>query len=204
MAVNTGKPESAVGAEERVEELVAKAQGGCLLSYERLVEHFQDRLFTFLVQLAGNAHDAEDIAQETFVKAYLHLANFDGRARFSTWLYAIGKNTAYNHLRRRKTHQPIEELAEVLPAGEEDTDPNDRESIWAAARTLKPKLFETLWLFYAEGFSLKEIAGIMKTSAITTRVNLHRARAALGRKLERTRAAGLAHGGRPSKIGGAI
>lgn len=171
--------------EESSEQLVAKAQAGCLLSYERLVRMHQDRLFTFLVQMTRNEHDAEDIAQETFVKVYHHLRSFDGRARFSTWLFAIAKNTALNHLRRRRTHQPIEEIAEILPAEEPAIDGNERESIWTAARMLKPKLFETLWLFYAEGFSLKEIAEIMQTNAITVRVNLHRARAALGKKLER-------------------
>jgi RNA polymerase sigma-70 factor (ECF subfamily) len=170
---------------ETGEELAAKAAAGCLLSFERLVRTYQDRLFTFLLQIVQNEHDAEDIAQETFVKAYNHLGRFDGRARFSTWLYAIAKNTAFNHLRRRRSHQPIEELAEVLPAPEAALDNNERASIWAAAKTLKPKYSETLWLFYAEGFSLKEVAEIMNTNSITVRVNLHRARAALGKKLER-------------------
>jgi RNA polymerase sigma-70 factor (ECF subfamily) len=138
-----------------------------------------------LLQIVGNAHDAEDIAQEAFVKAYTHLSRFDGRARFSTWLYAIAKNTALNYLRRRRFHEPIEELAELLPSPEAARDDNDHQSIWALARTLKPKQFETLWLFYAEGFSLKEISEIMQTNAITVRVNLHRARATLGRKLRR-------------------
>jgi RNA polymerase sigma-70 factor, ECF subfamily len=176
---------SSMTEEETGEQLVAKAQTGCLLSYERLVRMHQDRLFTFLLQILGNAHDAEDVAQETFVKVYTHLASFDGRARFSTWLFAIAKNTALNHLRKRRTHQPIEEMAEVLPSEEAQMEANERESIWAAAKTLKPKYFETLWLFYAEGFSLKEVAKIMNSNSITVRVNLHRARVALGKKLVR-------------------
>jgi RNA polymerase sigma-70 factor, ECF subfamily len=165
------------------EQLVREAQTGCLLSFERLVEYFQDRLFTFLVQIVGNEHDAQDIAQETFIKVYNHLASYDGRARFSTWLFAIAKNTAYNHLRRRKVHQPIDAFAEVLTAVSPAVDPSERESLWNVARTLKPKFFETLWLFYAEGFSLKEIAEILNTNSLTVRVNLHRARNALGKKL---------------------
>jgi RNA polymerase sigma-70 factor, ECF subfamily len=178
--------------EESAEQLVARAQTGCLLAYERLVVLFQDRLFTYLGQLLGNDQDAEDVAQDAFIKAYQHLATFDGRSRFSTWLYAIAKNTAYNHLRRRRYHVPIEDLADVLPAVELPRAVSDGESIWALARQLKPKFYETLWLFYAEGFSLKEVSEITGTNAITVRVNLHRARAALGKKLRRYEAVDLA------------
>ena len=190
----TSPPETLAAEGESGEALARQAQTGCLLAYERLVQLYQDRLFTFLVQIVKNEHDAEDIAQETFVKVYHHLSAFDGRARFSTWLFAIAKNTAFNHLRRRRFHEPIDELAEVLPAAEPAVDANERESIWAAARQLKPHYFETLWLFYAEGFSLKEISEIMKTHAITVRVNLHRARAALGKKLEKINSPILARG----------
>lgn len=171
---------------ETGEELVTRAQAGCLVSFEKLVTLHQDRLFTFLLQMVGNRQDAEDVAQESFVKAYQHLANYDGRARFSTWLFAIAKNTAYNHLRRRRPHQPIEDLVEVLAEDPPALDSSERNSIWDLARQLKPTLFETLWLFYAEGFSLKEIAEIMHVNAITARVNLFRARAALGGKLKKS------------------
>ena len=169
---------------ESLEQLAAKAQAGCSLSFERVVEQTKDRLFTYLMQMVGNEHDAEDIAQETFIKAFRHLHQFDGRARFTTWLYTIAKNTAFTHLRRRRFHQPIEELGDILSTdARPKADPGD--SIWHIARQLKPKFYETLWLFYAEGFSLKETAVIMKTNPITVRVNLHRARAALEKKLSR-------------------
>lgn len=173
--------------EETNERLAEKAKAGCLLSFEKIVELNKDRLFTYLMQLVGNAHDAQDLAQEAFIKAYRNLHSFDGRARFSTWLYAIAKNSAFTFLRRRKPQQPIEGLDELLPA-EELRDPSEAESIWFEARKLKPKFYETLWLFYAEGFSLKETAEIMKTNAVTVRVNLYRAREALGKKLRRASA----------------
>jgi RNA polymerase sigma-70 factor (ECF subfamily) len=167
---------------DSLEQLAGQAQAGCLLSFERIVEQCKERLFTYLVQLVGNAQDAEDIAQETFIKAYRHLQSFDGRSRFTTWLYAIAKNTAFTHLRRRKPSQPIEELAETLPAPPERIDSGQINSLWNVARTLKPQLFEVLWLFYGEGFSLKEIAQVTNGNAVTVRVNLHRARAALAKK----------------------
>jgi RNA polymerase sigma-70 factor, ECF subfamily len=169
---------------DSLEQLAEEARAGCLLSFERIVEQTKDRLFSYLVQLVGNAQDAEDIAQETFIKAYKHLQSFDGRSRFSTWLYAIAKNTAFSHLRRRKPSQPIEELADVLAAEPESIDTDQVSSVWTAARTLKPALFEVLWLFYGEGFSLKEIARITNGNAVTVRVNLYRARAALAKKCQ--------------------
>jgi RNA polymerase sigma-70 factor (ECF subfamily) len=166
--------------EESLEELAARARAGSMPAFEQIVEETKDRLFNYVLQLVRNEHDAEDLTQEAFIKAYRNLRAFDGRARFTTWLYAIAKNAAFSHLRRRKVHQPIEELEEVL-AGESSPEPDD--SIWKLARKLKPKFYETLWLFYAEGFSLKETAAIMNTNLITVRVNLYRARAALGKKL---------------------
>src|SRR5688500_13131285 len=129
------------------------------------------------MQLVANQHDAEDLAQEAFVKAYRNIHTFDGRARFTTWLYTIAKNTAFTQLRKRRWHQPIEELEDVLTAsGPIFSEGDEAKSIWKMARQLKPAFYETLWLFYAEGFSLKETATIMKTNPITVRVNLHRAR----------------------------
>ncbi len=171
--------------EESAEQLVAKAQAGCLVSFEKIVQRNKDRLFTYLVQMLGNDHDAEDVAQEAFIKAYRNLHTFNGKARFTTWLFAIAKNTALTHLRKRKPFQPIDEIEEVLSAPEVK-DTGDAESIWSAARKLKPKFYDTLWLFYAEGFSLKETAEILNTNAITVRVNLHRARTALARRLRKT------------------
>lgn len=167
---------------ESIEQLADRAQAGCLVSFEKIVEECKERLFTYLIQLVGNAEDAEDIAQETFIKAYRHLASFDRKARFTTWLYAIAKNTAFTYLRRRKPNQPIDGLEEVLPAPEDPIDFEQVDSVWTVARTLKPALFEVLWLFYGEGFSLKEIARITGGNAVTVRVNLHRARAALTKK----------------------
>ena len=167
---------------DSLEQLADRARAGCLVSFERIVEQCKGRLFTYLVQLVGNAQDAEDIAQETFIKAFRHLPSFDGRSRFTTWLYAIGKNTAFTHLRRRKPTQPIDEIAEILPSPAERYDSDQVHSVWSIARTLKPQLFEVLWLFYGEGFSLKELAEITGGNAVTVRVNLHRARSALAKK----------------------
>ncbi|MGZ8938905.1 MAG: RNA polymerase sigma factor [Limisphaerales bacterium] len=178
-----------VETEDSLEQLAAKARAGCSQSFELIIEQTKDRLFSYLMQLVGNQHDAEDLTQEALVKAFRNIHTFDGRARFTTWLYTIAKNTAFSQMRKRRWHQPIEDFAEVLTAeGSVFSEGDEARSIWRLARQLKPAFFETLWLFYAEGFSLKETAAIMKTNPITVRVNLHRARSALRKKLERSSA----------------
>lgn len=173
--------------EESLEQLAAKAKEGCSRSFEEIVDRMKDRIFTYLVQLVKNDQDAEDLAQEAFIKAWRNLKTFDGRAQFTTWLYTIAKNSAFTHLRRKRAHETLDGMEEMI-AGEEEVQMEDG-SIWKLARELKPKFYETLWLFYGEGFSLKETAAIMKSNAVTVRVNLFRARAALARKLQRRGAA---------------
>jgi RNA polymerase sigma-70 factor, ECF subfamily len=176
--------------EETAEQLALKAQAGCVHSFEQLVELFKNRLTGYLVQLLGNTHDAEDIAQETFVRAYRNLRRYDSQYRFSTWLYAIGKNTAITFQRRRRPTESIEGVAETLSAPSvEMGGAEEAAQIWAVARKLKPKMFEVLWLRYAEDFEIAEIARVMKTNAIYVKVLLHRARNELGKRLRRRNAA---------------
>lgn len=173
--MSTSKPE------ETAEQLAVLAQDGCLASFEELIRKFQTPIYSYVLQLTRDSHEAEDIAQETFIKAYQHLARYNPIYRFSPWLFAIAKNTACSHLRKRKPSEPIHEMDEFLPAAEADT-PDD--TIWLHARKLKPKLFEVLWLHYGEDFSMKEIAAITGSNTLYIKVLLHRARKELKRKLE--------------------
>ena len=173
------------------EHLAVQSQTGCRDSFELLVEHFEKRIFNFLLRLVGNPHDAEDIAQETFVSAYQSLARYNPSCGFSTWLFTIAKRCAVNHLRKVRrnelapthndTPQPeavdLEDPSVVL----ESKDRNH--SIWDLARTLPTKQQEALWLHYGEGFSVAETAQIMGTNQIYVKVLLHRGRTRLGKLL---------------------
>lgn len=165
--------------EESIEQLACRAQAGCLDSYERIVHMLQARVFNFVLRMTANEQDAEDVVQEAFVKAWRNLRAYDGRSKFTTWLYAIAKNTALNKLRSRRPHEPLDEHSQ-LPAP--DVSGDGSHSVWTLARTLKPKFFEALFLHYAEGFSMEEIAEITGSNSISVRVTLHRARAALKKK----------------------
>jgi RNA polymerase sigma-70 factor (ECF subfamily) len=171
--------------EESAEELAAKARGGCMRSFEQLVELYKGRLSGYLMQFVHNRHDAEDLAQETFVKAWRSIARYDSKYSFSTWLYTIGKNSAISFHRSKRRNDPLEEVEETLAVPETAIGGGDgAQQLWAAARKLKPKMYEVLWLKYAEEFEVAEIARVMNTNVIHVKVLLHRARNELGRRLQ--------------------
>jgi RNA polymerase sigma-70 factor, ECF subfamily len=174
-------------APREVEDLVERSQAGCVTAFETLVGLFEKRIFHFLFQMTHHQHDAEDLTQVTFLKAYQNLHRFRMGHAFSTWLFTIAKRSALNHFRDRK---PAEELDEDLAA--ETENPSVRlekedasENLWELARSLTPDQYEALWLRYGEGFSMAEIARVMNTNSLRVRVLLHRGRACLAKKLRR-------------------
>lgn len=176
------------------------------------MERYQDRLFSFLLQLTGNHHDAEDLAQEAFLKAYVGIHRFDPACSFTTWLFTIAKRAAASHWRSQRRLESAAELADaVAPAAdpiETASQEDEAASVWALARRLKPKYFHVLWLRYAEGFSVAETAQIMRLTQLHVKVLLHRARGQLAKSLQRCETAEprkqkqnqpwLAHAGGPA------
>jgi RNA polymerase sigma-70 factor (ECF subfamily) len=160
------------------EQLALKCQAGCRDSFEQLVELFEERIFNYLCQRLENRHDAEDVTQETFVKAYRGIQRYDSTYAFSTWLFTIAKRTLANHF--RSAHLTLPETGE----GEVDLDDpailleqkDESLALWHTAKSLKPDQYEALWLRYGEGFSIAETSRIMKTNQVRVRVLLHRAR----------------------------
>src|SRR2546421_6986771 len=105
-----------------LELLVQECKAGSREAFSALVEHYQKRLFNFLCHLTGNAHDAEDLTQETFLKVYHNIHRFNSTHAFGTWLFTIAKRTAYNHFRKNKRSQP------APPEEQEQVDPEDPSS----------------------------------------------------------------------------
>lgn len=181
---------SAPGLAGDVPALVRAAREGSEAAFVQLVRHYESRMFNFLLQWVGNAHDAEDLAQETFVQAYAGLARYDARWSFSTWLYTIARRRAIHHWRTAKKwealpDEPDWEATEADPAvGAAERD--ERSQLWSLARRLPETQFTVLWLHYAEDFTVEEIARILGTNRIHVRVNLFRARRALARQLTKS------------------
>ena len=167
--------------ESSAEELAAQAAAGSSASFDVLVERFGPRLLRYLRQKVRNTHTAEDLVQETLLKAYRNLERFDPSRRFSTWLFTIAMRQAASWGRSRR--MPVVAQAYDRPDAGAD-DPleavslrEQHDDLWAqASRVLPDHQFGALWLRYAEDMSVQEIAGVMKKSTTNVKVLLHRAR----------------------------
>jgi RNA polymerase sigma-70 factor (ECF subfamily) len=168
-------------AEISSERLAERAKEGNLDSFELLVERYEKPILNFLWQFTGNRHDAEDLTQVAFVKAYRNLARFNSSFSFATWIFTIARRTGSSHFRSMRRFEELpadEKIVEENPATALESK-DEQNSVWNLVRTLKPKQAEAVWLRYGEGFSIAEIARIMSTNQIHIKVLLHRARANL-------------------------
>lgn len=164
--------------------LAQQAQAGCAVSFERLVERHTPRLLRFLQWRTGHPHDAEDLAQETWSRAYRFLRHYRVGQSFPAWLWTIAIRLDVN--RRRKKTLPFapwhDDLVSVPgDAGRGLIEQERRDGLWALARRrLSAVQHDALWLFYVEEMSLKEVAHILNVSVVSAKVILYRARRRLG------------------------
>lgn len=166
------------------EELACRAQQGCREAFAELVDRFGGRLQQFLRKKVGNVHDAEDLTQDTFVRAYRFLESYKGTGRFSTWLFTIAHRLASSHYRRMPNIQIGEEPQATNPEPIEVLAEQERKkSLWDAARNLSENQFEALWLKYSEDMTIKEIARVMGKSQVHVKVLLYRGRKNLADRL---------------------
>lgn len=162
------------------EELARQTQAGDVHAFDRLVERHAPQVLSFLTQLTGNRHDAEDQTQETFIRAYRSLPRYSPARAFLPWLYAIARRASAQAFRSRR-HR--EDLTDAPPETLTSEDPScalcqadEVAALWRKARCLSTKQFTALWLRYGEGFELAQVAEAMGTNLIHVKVLLHRAR----------------------------
>lgn len=154
--------------------------------YEELVERYHTGLIIYCERLVGDRADAEDIAQEAFVKAYFKLKAFNpAKARFSTWLYKIAANLAIDHLRgkrRRVNVEEIESMAETtMPTQLAD---EEKREVRRAVHNLTPPAYrQVIEAYYWQGKSYQQIADNAQVPINTVRTWLRRAKAQLKENL---------------------
>lgn len=180
------------------QQLVERAQRGDKQAFGLLVSKYQRKLMRLLSRLVRDSAEVEDVAQETFIKAYRALPSFRGDSAFYTWLYRIGINTAKNFLvsqgRRAPTSTGFDsEEAETFEEGEQLRDNNTperlmlskqiAETVDAAMESLPEELRTAIMLRELEGMSYEEIANVMECPIGTVRSRIFRAREAISEKL---------------------
>ena len=144
----------------------------------------QESLRRFLLALCvGNRDEADDIAQEALIKAYLARDTIRNAGQFGAWLYRIAYNTFLDHQRRLRTHANIEE-ADTLMADSAADGSFEYQELYSALRTLPPKERTAILLFYLKGYSVREIADIEHGTEAAVRQQLSRGREQLKNKLK--------------------
>ncbi|MGA2083917.1 MAG: RNA polymerase sigma factor [Terracidiphilus sp.] len=169
---------------------------------DELIVRYQHRLMRYLLYLTGNREMAEDLFQEVWMRVLVRGAQFNGQARFDTWLFTIARNLAIDQ-RRKRTMASLDELFEG--SGDDDrpmsfeiadgeptpfdrfTNLQDRERIAAALLQLDTLYRDVLVLRFHEELSLEEIAKVTRAPLSTVKSRLYRGLAAIKPKLERNR-----------------
>ena len=168
------------------EKLALCVQNGSQESFVELVRRYEGRLLNFMKYKTGNINDAEDLVQETFIKAYTNIQKYRSSFKFSTWLFTIASRLAASHYRKLKLNVSRQEmfcennqLSEVV---EKETNCN----LLLLASKLPENQYQALWLKYVEDMSVKEISQVMRKSQVNVKVLLYRARLNLSRLLRRS------------------
>ncbi len=189
-------------SQQEIARLVAAAKGGDKEAFGRLVEAYQDRIYGYLARMLADPEEAEDVAQEVFLRAYRSLGRFRGTSSFHTWLYRIASNLAIDVARRRKRQDNTTySLDAPLDAGEDEYEremPDDsrapdqiseqaelQRAVRQAVMELPEKLRDVVVLYELQGESYEDIAAILGVPLGTVKSRLFNARGQLKKRLQR-------------------
>ena len=162
------------------EQLACQAQEGCADSFDQLMRRFQTPVLQFL-RRRGASSDAEDLLQETFVRAYTNLHRYRRKWRFATWLFTIARRVSINHGRRVRPVADCEALRSVESGApgplEAMVAEEDCRSLWSMAATaLSQEEMTAVWLYYVEEMPTREIAAVLERSRVSVKTMLFRSR----------------------------
>ncbi len=179
-------------------QLVERVQNGDKKAFDLLVLKYQQRIINLVSRFVYNPSDAQDIAQEAFIKAYRALPNFRGESAFYTWMYRIAVNTAKNHLavKSRRPLESAQDIDDVEQIGGDHTLRHEetpehillrdeiQETILRSIEALPEDLKVAITLREVEGLSYEDIAVAMDCPIGTVRSRIFRAREAIDTKLK--------------------
>jgi RNA polymerase sigma-70 factor (ECF subfamily) len=173
---------------------VTEALAGSSAAFERIVRRYERPVVSLIARMTGDRGLAEELAQDTFVKAYRNLAAFDTTRRLSSWLFRIAHNTALDALRRAPRREVsldgTSDRSRRSPSTAPAPDPVEREALGRALDraldALRPDYRAAIVLRYEEGLSFDDIGHALGVPEATARSHVHRARKELARWLTET------------------
>ncbi len=185
--------------------LVRRCVAGDAAAWEEIVSMYQRRIYNICYRFAGSGDDAEDLAQEVFIKMYRTLASYDSaKGAFVTWVTTITRNLLVDHFRKSKqdrmtdsldaassSHEDAQPLSEQIQDQSAPPDARVRsrevgETVHAALGKLSPELREAVILRDLQDMDYKEIAAVLRVPEGTVKSRINRGRAELARLLQRT------------------
>lgn len=174
-------------------QLIREFLGGSDPAFKNLLKKYLKPVYNFLYQLAGDKSALDDLAQETFIKAWKNMCSFDQGKNFKAWLFAIAKNTAYDYFKKKKTI-PFSMFADEEGGNKLENIPEDEilppellekadaaKELEAALSKIPDRYRIVLLMRYKDDFSLQEIAGILNLSYNTIKSRHQRGLKALRR-----------------------
>ena len=165
------------------EQLVSEVLRNNTDSYRELIERYQSKLIAYVIYLTGNHMLADDVVQDTFIKAYQNLQSFNPSLKFSSWVYRIAHNEAMNAIKKHKRELYLDDVSDwdnfvdVRPEiGEEIDRELERGKVKGCLSALDQKYRDVIVLFYLQGKSYEEISDILRTPKATVGVRIARGR----------------------------
>ncbi|MCM3734111.1 RNA polymerase sigma factor SigW [Fictibacillus nanhaiensis] len=176
-----------------VANMVAQVKKGDQEAFEGIVDLFKDKIYRHCFRMVGNGHEAEDLAQETFLRAYRNISKYNNEFKFSTWIYRIATNLCIDRLRKKKPDYYLDaevpgtdganmysQLSADDPLPEQVVTENERwNELQEEIMKLPEKYRTAIVLKYVEDLSLEEISQIMDIPVPTVKTRIHRGREAL-------------------------
>jgi RNA polymerase sigma-70 factor (ECF subfamily) len=168
------------------EELARQTQAGSLLAFEELVRRYGNRIYGFVARACGQRDDPQEVTQQTFVRAFQSIAQFDSRREFAPWLFTLARRISIDRHRRRLrvADESAPEQVDYADPAELLAQREERHDLWQLARRQLPDIqFQALWLCYAEEMNVAQVAHVLGKTRTHVKVLLFRARQTLAIEL---------------------